>query len=118
MDRYWESIREKVCRKCIDGDGKGNCRLQRHDSCALQEFHPAAFSLVAALEADSYDAYVQTLRARICFACEHQTADGVCRKRQSLECALDRYYPLIIDVDERLLATTASNSQLQPFPTT
>ena len=117
MEQYWDSIRKNVCRKCIDGDGRSNCRLGREESCALRKFYPQVFSLVTSLETDSYDDYVRTLRERICSVCQ-QTPDKVCRKRQTLECALDRYYPLIIDVAESYLALKASELQLEPIPNT
>ncbi|MBI4429265.1 MAG: hypothetical protein HY562_09115 [Ignavibacteriales bacterium] len=113
MEQSWDALRAHVCRKCIDGDGRGNCRLAREESCALQAFHPEVFSLINALESDSYDAFVQALRARICSVCEHQTPEGVCLKRQTLECALDRYYPLVINVAESLLAETQASSPLE-----
>ncbi len=118
MDHYWDAVQENVCRKCIDGDGRGNCRLAPGESCALQEVHPEVFALIGSLHATSYDAYVQVLRQKVCSVCNNQKADGTCRKRQSVECALDRYYPLVIEIAERLLEDEMMYSQpeaaLQP----
>jgi hypothetical protein len=102
MDQYWDSVRQKVCRKCLDGDGKGNCRLPIDDSCGLEEFFPEIVQTVSRMQSSSLQDYVAALRANICAHCEHQFDVGTCRKRDTLECALDRYYPIVIDVIESL----------------
>ena len=100
MDQYWDSIRQKVCRKCIDGDGKGGCRLPIDESCGLERFFPEIVKTVSNVRSDSLQDYVDALRANICTNCEHQFSDGVCKKRDTLECALDRYLPVVIEVIE------------------
>ena len=100
MDQYWDSIRQKVCRNCIDGDSKGGCRLPIDESCGLDKFFPDIVRTVSSVRSDSFQDYVDALRANICTNCEHQFADGVCKKRDTLDCALDRYLPVIIDVIE------------------
>jgi len=96
MEQYWSLIQDKICRKCIDGDGKGNCRLPAGESCAIQEFLPQIVRTVRSVESDSYEVYVDALRAGICANCPDQGPDGVCGKRNGLECALDRYYGLVL----------------------
>lgn len=103
MDHYWDALQERVCRKCMDGDGRGHCRLSREQSCTLHEFHPEVFALIGSLRETTYEPYVQALRQKICSACTRQEEDGTCRQRESLECPLDRYYPLVIEVAERVL---------------
>lgn len=109
MEEYWNLMQGRICRKCIDGDGRGNCRLPAGESCALQEFLPRIVRTVRSVSAHSYRAYVDLLRSEICALCPEQDTHGVCRKRDQLECALDRYYPLVIslieDVRTRPVAT-------------
>jgi hypothetical protein len=100
MEQYWDSIRQKVCRKCIDGDGKGGCRMPIDESCGLEEFFPEIVQTVSRVHSDSYQDYVEALRANICANCEHQFSSGICKKRDTLECALDRYLPVVIEVIE------------------
>lgn len=100
MEQYWDSIRQKVCRKCIDGDGKGGCRMPIDESCGLEEFFPEIVRTVSSVRSDSYQDYVEALRANICAKCEHQFSNGICKKRDTLECALDRYLPVVIEVIE------------------
>jgi hypothetical protein len=51
--------------------------------------------------------YVNSLRRNVCALCDEQKEDGTCRKRDQLECALDRYFPIVIEVVE------ATNAELE-----
>ena len=106
MEQYWESIRGTVCRKCIDGDGTGNCRLPRGETCALVTFFPEVVSMAGRLDADTFDEYLKAIRTDVCMQCENQSPGGTCAKRDAVECALDRYYPLVISVLEDALSKT------------
>ena len=106
MEQYWESIRGSVCRKCIDGDGTGNCRLPRGETCALITFFPEVVSMAGRLDADTFDEYLKAIRTNVCMQCENQSLEGTCAKRDAVECALDRYYPLVINVLEDALSKT------------
>ena len=97
MNPFWESVRMSVCRKCIDGDSKGNCRLPHDELCALREYFPALLESLSAVKSHSLEPYVETLRAHICTQCSYQTGSGTCRRRDTMECALDRYFPLIVE---------------------
>lgn len=94
----WDSIQHRVCPKCIDGNRKGDCLLLAGETCALKESFNEIVSAVSGVRSDRYEDYVVAIRSGICANCVHQDADGVCRKRNHLECALDRYLPLVIDV--------------------
>jgi hypothetical protein len=106
MDQYWDLVRQNVCRKCIDGDGKGNCRMPVDESCGLDRFFPEIVRTVSSVRSDSIQDYVDAVRLNICTHCEHQFESGVCKKRDTLECALDRYLPVIIDVIESVKVPT------------
>lgn len=99
MELFWEPLRQRVCAKCIDGDGKGNCRLPQGEVCALEAFLPELVTIVSTVKTDSYQKYVEALRATICAQCNHQV-EGKCNKRETLECALDRYFPVVLEVIE------------------
>ena len=100
MDQYWRVLQQRVCRKCIDGNGGGDCRLPKGQTCAVQEFLPAVVRVVKSTRSDRYDDYVTALRADVCSGCREQDAAGVCRRREAVECALDRYYGLVLHVIE------------------
>jgi len=98
MEQYWSAIQDEVCRKCIDGDGKGNCRLPLDQSCAVQDFLPQIVHTVQSINSERYEDYAAALRQNVCAYCEEQSQDGTCQKRNSVECALDRYYGLILQI--------------------
>ncbi|MEX2116581.1 MAG: hypothetical protein WEB37_06825 [Bacteroidota bacterium] len=108
MENPWNLVQERICRKCIDGDGRGNCRLPRGESCALQQFLPAIIETVQSIEWAPYETYVSALRASVCAQCKDQDASGVCARRNTLECALDRYFGLVIRVIDEVHAGTFS----------
>ena len=107
MEQYWSAIQDRVCPKCIDGDGAGNCRLPLDQSCAVQEFLPQIVQSVTSIRSDRYDDYVEALRKNVCAQCTEQTPEGICRRRNSVECALDRYYGLILQVIENVIPASA-----------
>ena len=108
MEQYWGAIQDRVCRKCIDGDGLGNCRLALDQSCAVQEFLPQIVQSVLSIRSDRYDDYVDALRKNVCAQCQEQSHEGICLRRNSVECALDRYYGLILQVIENVKADAAT----------
>lgn len=98
MEQYWDLIQARVCRKCVDGDGRGHCLLPATEPCALRESLPEIIRIARETESGTYEDSVNALRSQICDRCSHQLNDGTCRKRDRLECALDRYYVLVLDV--------------------
>jgi hypothetical protein len=105
MDLSWEQFQNRVCRKCVDGDNKGRCRLPVDESCTLKEFLPEIVKAVSSIHSESIQDYVDALRSHICETCEHQYANGTCWKRDALECALDRFFPIVIEIIESANAT-------------
>jgi hypothetical protein len=104
MENYWDALQERICRKCIDGDGRGNCRLPVDEVCSVKKFLPQIVATIVNVKSDSYDAYVHALRRNVCILCDWQREDGTCGRRTNLECALDRYFPLVIQVVESMNA--------------
>jgi hypothetical protein len=97
---YWELVRLRVCSHCVDGDGTGGCRIDSGRDCALKKYLPQIIEVVDSVKSQSILPYENLLRSRICGMCIHQSPDGVCSVRDEVECALDRYFPLIVQVIE------------------
>ena len=104
LDQYWQVIQEKICPRCLDGDGHGECRLPVGDECALRSFLPQIVITIANAKSDTVEGYVNLLRRNVCILCDHQNADMSCKRRNDLECAIDRYYPLVIQIVETVRA--------------
>jgi hypothetical protein len=97
---YWEALQAKICAKCIDGDGHGECRIAAGRECALKTYFPQILDAVNSVYSPSIEPYEEQLRAKVCGVCVHQSAGGTCHVRESVECALDRYFPMIVQVVE------------------
>ena len=105
LQQYWQAIQQKLCPRCLDGDGQGNCRLPIGEECALKSFLPQVVLTTLNIKSDSMDTYINVLRRNVCILCDHQLPDISCKKRHDLECSLDRYYPLVIEIIETVRAT-------------
>jgi hypothetical protein len=99
-EEFWQALQAKVCVKCLDGDGQGNCRISADRFCAMKTFLPKILDAVDSVYSHSILPYEEQLRLKVCSACTKQTADGRCELRDEVECALDRYFPLIVEVIE------------------
>lgn len=97
---YWEALQARICVKCADGDGDGGCRIASDRTCAIRTHFPRIIESVNSVYSASIEPYEEQLRKRVCGVCEHQSAEGTCHLRNDVECALDRYFPLIVQVIE------------------
>ena len=104
LDEYWDAVRAKVCVKCIDGDGLGNCRLTGEYACGLSVHFPRIVDTVLSVSSSSMEPYIEALRVNVCSNCLHQSPDGTCTFRSNVDCGLDRYFPLIVEAIEGLHA--------------
>ena len=94
---YWQAIRDKVCSLCVDADSHGNCRLDASTECPLQADLPRIIRIVRDIRIESMDEYVRELRLILCSGCTHETASGNCRLRDDVDCAVNRYFPLVME---------------------
>ena len=99
---YWEALQARICVKCVDGDTKGNCLIGRERECALKIFLPQILEVVNSVYSPFMMPYENLLRNKICAVCMHQNPSGGCTVRNEVECALDRYFPLVVEVIEEL----------------
>lgn len=105
---WWESIplgqaaQQRVCAKCVDGDRLGNCLLSARETCGLKTYFPQIVKAVLSVQSDKLDPYVTALRRNVCSECRNQSFDGTCSLRRSLDCGLDRYFPLIVEAIEEV----------------
>ncbi len=102
IEYYWQAIQQKICAKCIDGDRTGNCLLSAGETCGLKTYFPRIVESVLSVQSDKLNPYVAALRKNVCAECRHQSSDGTCSLRRSLDCGLDRYFPLVIEAIEEV----------------
>jgi nucleotide-binding universal stress UspA family protein len=96
-ERYLQAIREKICMKCIDRTPGGVCAASTFEACAINRFLPEIIDIVLSTGGDDPAAAVTRLRDEVCSLCLHQSPDGRCDLRDDAECALDRYFPLLVE---------------------
>lgn len=104
LDEYWKAVWQLVCRRCIDSDEYGNCRLDHDMECALKMHFPTIVNTVRGIQSDSMEPYVAALRANVCSICRYEASDDSCKVRNEVNCALDRYYPLVVQAIEDVAA--------------
>jgi len=98
-EEYWGVLEAAICRKCVDGAGSGACLISR-GTCALKTHLPQILDVVTSTYSTSIDEYEARLRSAVCSHCTEQSRDGTCVLRDTVECALDRYFSLIVQVVE------------------
>lgn len=102
LKELWDEISLNVCRVCVDYSSTG-CRKLRDGQCSLHENFADVVSAVSSVADQRFTPYVVALRERVCPSCTHQQAFGRCTVRDDVDCALDRYYPLVITTIEEAL---------------
>lgn len=102
LDEYWEEIERRVCRKCIDSDGYGICRLTDAEECGLKVHLPQMVETVLSVKSDNLEVYIEALRRNVCANCKNQSPDGKCMFRAQVDCGLDRYFPIVVEAIEEV----------------
>ncbi len=101
--RYLEEVLGRVCPRCIDrdGEGGGECRLSADAECMIRRFFPQIVEAVRSVYSTSMEPYVVALREKVCRTCL-TPGESACAVRDDVECALDRYFPMIVETIEEM----------------
>jgi hypothetical protein len=102
IESYWQAIQQKVCAKCIDRDSLENSLLGEGDACALRTHLSQIVESVLSVQSAALDPYVAALRRHVCSECRNQSLDTNCSLRRSIDCGLDRYFPLVVETIEEV----------------
>src|SRR3990170_626709 len=100
---YENAIRAKICAVCIDQSSDGTCALTNDADlvCALSTMLPIVVETIRGFpDADSEHLH-QALRDNVCKLCR-EDEKGNCKLRDEINCALDRYFPLVIETVEEI----------------
>jgi hypothetical protein len=97
ISNYWETVQAEVCANCIDRNGEGKCGLAGDVECGLKRYFPSVVDSVLSVQSEKLGPYVATVRERVCASCDYQSKDGECHVRASVDCGLDRYFPMIVE---------------------
>ena len=96
MLTYEEAVRRHVCSHCIDYGEDGQCHSLDVSGCAIYRFLPELIGIAQKIRRSNMKSYQRAVRKCICRRCDHSKGKE-CSLRKELDCALDRYLPLVLD---------------------
>ncbi len=106
-NKYIDAITENVCSICVDSDEGGNCTLTNKELCAAKVYLDKIVEIVHNSKTDDIYELNELLRNDVCAECKTSIDKHNCNLRDDANCALDRYFSLIVEtihkVDKSLL---------------
>ena len=101
---YEEAILRHVCLKCIDFGEDSVCHSPDPEGCAIFRYLPELVAIAERLREFRIQPYVEAVRQNICMKCRSGEPGRNCPLRDSLDCGLDRYLPLVLEAIEEIKA--------------
>lgn len=104
QDRYLyeEAVMRRVCSHCIDFGEDGVCHSADPKGCAIFRFLPELVAIADEIHDSKIQPYLDRVRADICMKCRSGSPGDTCPMRDTLDCGLDRYLPLVLDAIEEV----------------
>lgn len=93
-------VRDRICGVCTDRKMDGTCGLEVPGHCALFRLFPEVAGAIQSTNSENIEDYINAIRRGVCSVCEEQASDGTCGQREEVQCALDAYLLLIVEVIE------------------
>ena len=95
-----EELRRRVCPKCVLVARDGSCAAPF--TCQLFASLDEVIEIISGVRDYSMEPYQERLRKLLCSHCVMDSR-GHCARSEHLSCALDLYYPLIVEIIEKEL---------------
>jgi hypothetical protein len=105
-------VRNRICNVCTSRTVDGECGLENPTSCALFRLFPQVAHAIQSVRSDDIQQYVDAIRRQVCTVCSDQAPDGTCETRQQVQCALDAYLLLVVDVIEEVTGKTFDRDKM------
>ena len=102
MEKYLAALQNNVCAICSDSNDIGICLLSENEICAVEKFLPKIVDVVHSLQSENSEDYLSLLRKNICTHCRINEEDDYCYLREESNCAIDRYFPLIVETIQKV----------------
>jgi hypothetical protein len=90
-------VRRRVCAACKERTVESICGREEPGQCSLFALFPLVVEAIAATDSGNAQDYVDAIREHVCGVCIDQRLDGSCPERDSQACALDGYFPQVIE---------------------
>ena len=101
---YEQALRRRVCSRCVDFGADGVCHSLDSEGCAVLRYLPELVAISQKLNELKIEPYVAAVRKNICMKCRGKKEGGECELRDTVDCGLDRYLPLILEAIEEVNA--------------
>jgi hypothetical protein len=105
-ETYWNAIRRRVCRLCLDQGSDGTC-YRGGGPCPIEVHLPRLVETLLTVGSYRMDEYVAAVEAEICSRCAERGEPEHCPTRERGDCALAMYLPLVLDAVEEVRSATA-----------
>jgi hypothetical protein len=96
MNNSIEAIRDKVCSICVDSTDDGLCSLRNDEICAIEFHYKKLVELVERIDSENIRDYSGEMKKILCAECYLTDGEEKCTLRDDANCALERYFPLIV----------------------
>jgi len=110
-----ELVRSRICGVCSERKTDATCGLEDPGECALFRLFPEVAAAIQNTHSDNLEDYINAIRQNVCTVCTAQESDASCGLRQQVQCALDAYLLLVVEVIEE--ATGKDFGRPLPGPT-
>ena len=100
--RLADQFEQRICRVCVHETATGGCTLTRNRECPIFQWAEQLAEVVAGMESDRLADYMDGVQAIICPDCL-QDDKGQCEDRTHLNCPLDLYLGIVVEVLEQEL---------------
>lgn len=102
MEKYIKAIENNICKMCIDSDNEGNCVLTDEERCAVEMYLPEIIRIVHEINNDNYPEHYAKFKSEVCKDCKARDDKGFCYLKDDSNCALDRYYSVIVETIKKV----------------
>ncbi len=99
---YEEAILHRVCTKCIDFGTDGRCHYGGPRGCPIFRYLPELVKIAEQIRDYRIQPYIDAVRKEVCMKCESGLQKESCPLRDTLDCGLDRYLPLVLEALEEV----------------
>jgi hypothetical protein len=97
FDELEAIVRRRVCAACKERTVESICGRQEPGQCSLFALFPLVVEAIVATDSVNAQDYIGAIREHVCSVCIDQRLDGTCPERENQTCALDGYFPQVIE---------------------
>lgn len=112
-DRLARRFEEGICSVCVHRTASGGCTLTEKRECPVFGWAARLAEIVDGMQSDRLADYMDQIGAVICPECR-QDDDGACVDRDHLDCPLDLYLGLVVELLEAELEASRPGESASP----